>query len=217
MLQFIPLGIASFAGYLLGKKLFDPTYTKTPATTDANPPSTMPPASHPSVQILAEHIQSEEAVILATEEIPLDNRFGNQQLSSEHEFSRTATVAIKLDKSSKMVSDFKSSLWNLLESRTQIEMSKSLGVAAGAEITRRIRLKFAVNPGRFVIYRVVWKQTSRRGILEISAGGKIVEVPYLVTYGLTHVVESIQHNEDPIKNSSDGTTKNDLNGESINI
>ncbi len=198
MYQLIPMGIASLAGYILGKKLFGLPADKSKtdeAINDGNQDS-FPLAKHPSIQILAEHLQSEEEVILATEEIPLDNRFGDQLLTSEHEFARSASVAMKLDKSSKMVSDFKSSLWSFIESRTQLELGKSLGISAGTEITRRIRLKFAVDSGRFVIYRVIWKQSSRRGIFEISAGGKIVEVPYLITYGLTHVVESVQNNNE---------------------
>ncbi|MBF0427599.1 MAG: hypothetical protein HQL94_01640 [Magnetococcales bacterium] len=189
MYQLIPYGISSFVGYLLGKKLF--------ASEDKPPSDLSPLRGHPSIQIVAEQILTEDPVVLATEEIPLDNRFGNKLLSSEHEFARTATVAMKLDRGSKLVSDFKSSLLDFLETRTQLELGKSIGVSAGAEITRRIRLKFAVDPGRFVLYRVVWKQTSRRGIFEIMAGGKMVEVPYLATYGLTHVVESVQHPADP--------------------
>lgn len=200
MVQLIPLGISSLVGYLLGKKLFGVIES---APTPAK--STQPPL-HAAIQIVAERILTEEVVILATEDIPLDNRYGNQLLTSEHEFSRTATVAMKLDRSAKMMSDFKTSFWNLLESRTQLELSKSLGITAGSEITRRIRLKFAVDPKRFVIYRVIWKQTSRRGVFEIVAGGKNVEVPYLVTYGLTHVVESVQNKADPVKIAPTMTT-----------
>ncbi|MBF0126735.1 MAG: hypothetical protein HQM02_05935 [Magnetococcales bacterium] len=200
MYQLIPLGIASIAGYFLGKKLF--VEPKGQASSSQEVPSqSLFGGNAPSIQVLEERIQSEEAVILATEEIPLDNRFGNKLLSSEHEFARTATVSMKLERGSKLVSDFKTSLWNLLESRTLMEIGKNLGISAGSEITRRIRLKFAVDPGRFVIYRVIWKQTERRGVMDVGVGGKIVEVPYLVTYGLTHVVESIQNKADPGKNA----------------
>ncbi|MEO5332446.1 MAG: hypothetical protein H7839_10515 [Magnetococcus sp. YQC-5] len=204
MYQLIPLGISSFFGYLLGKKLFGPI-------SEAEEGS--PPPSHPSIQILAERVLTEESMILATEEIPLDNRFGNKLLSSEHEFARTATVAIKLDRTSKLVSDFKSSFWNLLETRTQLELGKNIGITSGSEITRRIRLKFAVDPGRFVIYRVSWKQTSRRGVVEIAAGDRIVEVPYLATYGLTHVVESLHNKADPGKNNPHTPTGNEAEWE----
>ncbi|MBF0173393.1 MAG: hypothetical protein HQL83_08105 [Magnetococcales bacterium] len=185
MLPFLlPVGVFSALGYLLGKRA---------AQTSSGGDS--PGFGEVRVEILQDLVISDESLILASEEVPLDNRFGDRVLSSDNEFSRTATVSLDLDRASEVSNSWRSGLGKLFVSEISGELSKSLGVKIGSQISRRIRLNFSVSPHKKVIYRVIWKQESRRGQFEILVDGKRrFRVPYLITYGLSHAVESI---EDP--------------------
>lgn len=179
MIPFISAGLVSMLGVVMGKRLAR-RHTRQEKTRSAL-----------SVQILAHRVLGEETLILATEDVPMDNRFGNKPLGSEHEFHQTATVSLDLGDSRRITATAKSTLWNLLENRAELELGKSLGIEVGSQVSRRVRLRFATDPGQFVRYRVVWTQQSQRGVLEIQAGRHIFQVPYLVAYGLSHTVESL--------------------------
>lgn len=181
MLPFLYMGAASGIGLLLGKKLFP----RKPRSNPKKKPNTL------SIQTLGHTLVDEKNLVLATEEIPLDNRFGSKPLESEHEFAHTATISLQIGRTGKTSVGFKSSLLKALESRTEGEINKSLGIEVGSRISRRVRLKFATDPGKCVRYRVVWSQQSRRGVFDVQIGKRIVGIPYMVAYGLSHAVESI--------------------------
>ncbi len=181
----IPLGIASAVGIFAARVL---------VPTHARPKKGTPPALQPdsgvTVTVVDHALQEETEVVLATEEIPLDNRFGNKLLHSEHEFARSASISLQVGRGNRQGATMRSTLMKLLESRTEGEISKNLGIKIGSQISRKVRLKFSTDPGCLVRYRVIWKQHSRRGIFTLGIGSKRVEVPYLVAYGLFHSVES---------------------------
>ncbi|MEO5352705.1 MAG: hypothetical protein H7835_05760 [Magnetococcus sp. XQGC-1] len=179
MLPYIAAGVVSMLGAVMGKRF----------ATRRKPPGRLQTAS--SVQILAHHVLEESRLVLATEDVPMDNRFGNKPLSSEHEFNQTATVSVDLGDSRRIAASAKSTLWSLLESKAEMELGKSLGIEVGSQVSRRVRLRFATDPGKFVRYRVIWQQQSQRGVLEIQAGRHIFQIPYLIAYGLSHTVESL--------------------------
>ncbi|MBF0368954.1 MAG: hypothetical protein HQL52_05785 [Magnetococcales bacterium] len=150
--------------------------------------------AHPTatVRIIRETILEDNNVALSTEDVPLDNRFGEKPLVSEHLFSRTADTSMELDRSQDFSGSLGANLLSLVEAKAQTKLSKTLGFQIGSKITREIKLKFAAAPGQFAHYRVVWKQDTRRGIYEVEVAGKRYDIPFLVTYGLCHSIESIE-------------------------
>lgn len=184
MLPFLlPVGVFSAVGYVLGQRAAK-------KAADGEEPVS---SKEIRVEIIRDHVFSDESLILATEDVPLDNRFGDRVLTSDNEFSRTATVALDIDRSTEVSSSWRSGFGKMFTSEIAGELSRSLGVKIGSHISRRIRLNFAVSPHKQVIYRVVWRQESRRGEFEIMVNGKRrFRVPYLITYGLSHSVESIE-------------------------
>ncbi len=184
MLPFLlPIGVFSAVGYVLGQR----------AAKKAADGEESVGSKELRVEIVRDHVFSDESLILATEEVPLDNRFGDRVLTSDNEFSRTATVALDIDRSTEVSSSWRSGFGKVFSSEISGELSRSLGVKIGSQIHRRIRLNFSVSPHKQVIYRVVWRQESRRGEFEIMVNGKRrFRVPYLITYGLSHSVESIE-------------------------
>ncbi len=183
MMQFTPYGVAAVVGGVVGKKMYQ-LFTKIERTVT-------PLVPIPGVRLVRDAIVEERPIILAAEEIPLDNRFGNKVLVSEHEFVRTATIALSMARDQNNTKGFKASWWPILEGLAQEEVRKTLGVELNTQITRRVKVVFSTDPGHLVRYRVVWKQDSRRGLLEVNAGGGMYAVPYLVTFGLSHAIESI--------------------------
>lgn len=184
MLPFLlPMGLFSAVGYVLGKQ-----------AAKKNKSGEEPIHSNEiRVEIIRDHVFSDESLILATEDIPLDNRYGDRVLNSENEFSRSATVTLDIDRSTEVNSSLRSGFGKIFSSQIGGELSKSLGVRVGSQINRKIRLNFSVSPYKKVLYRVIWKQESRRGEFEIMVNGKRrFRVPYLITYGLSHAVESIE-------------------------
>ncbi|MEO5339598.1 MAG: hypothetical protein H7837_03625 [Magnetococcus sp. MYC-9] len=184
MLPFLYAGAVSVLGAVMGKR-FAENHKKRQLHKEPPQPTTL------SVRILAHRILEERTLILAAEDIPMDNRFGNKQLSSEHEFSQTANISLELGNSRRVTTAAKTTLWSLLESKAEAELGKSLGIEVGSQVSRRVRLRFATDPGQFVRYRVVWQQQSQRGVLEIQAGKHLFPLPYLIAYGLSHRVESL--------------------------
>lgn len=183
MLPFLSFGLLSATGLVVGRRFANKRKKqRAKQDTDHTPVS---------VQIVGHRILEEKTQILAREEIPMDNRFGNKTLSSEHEFSQTASVSVELGDHRRLATLKRSSLWKILENKTELELGKNLGVDIGSQISRRVRLKFATDPGQFVRYQVVWIQQGRRGTFTVRAGKRTLHLPYMVAYGLSHRVDSL--------------------------
>ncbi|MBF0626967.1 MAG: hypothetical protein HQL91_01980 [Magnetococcales bacterium] len=195
MLQLIPYGLAAVVGGLLGKKYF-PILTDQALSRSSSQPELLPTATSSSIQFLGETVVREDSIVLATEEVPLDNRHGNKVLSSEHEFTRTANIRLEVGQQMAQANQFKGSIWMVLESMVQKELKRNLQIEFGTQITRRVKITFSTDPGFMVRYRLIWKQTSRRGFFDVRVGAEKHVIPYLVTFGLYHAVESLAEGGD---------------------
>ncbi|MBF0447307.1 MAG: hypothetical protein HQL67_03815 [Magnetococcales bacterium] len=182
----IPAGLSAALGVVIGKKManFSRRGLRLGKLSDSFGQTV-------SVEIVKERILRDETLILAIEEVPLDNRFGVENFSSDHEFIRSATISLDIERSREVGSSIRTNLWQVLESKVSGELSRSLGVRMGSQLTRRVRLSFSVAPKRSVNYRIIWKQESRRGEFDVRIANKRnYTIPYMVTYGLSHSVES---------------------------
>lgn len=146
-------------------------------------------------QMVAQKIVQEEELVLATEDVPMDNRFGNQPIVSEHEFLRSAKISLELNLDKHLDSAANIALFSALKTELHTRLSRRLGVEMDTQISRHIRLRFTAAPGHKVCYRVVWKQSSQRGLFEVGVGRHVYQLPYMVTYGLSHAVQSIAMDE----------------------
>ena len=143
-------------------------------------------------RFVADVFLKESEAVSTEEEIPLDNRHGSSPLISEHEFSRTVNNSFSINKENNLNGRIKTSLWSLVETEVKKNLTKSLGVEIGEQITRRVTVRLEAAPGKFVKYRLIWKQKQREGTALINLENKEIQVPYTTTYGLFHSVESIQ-------------------------
>ncbi|MBF0155722.1 MAG: hypothetical protein HQL57_00865 [Magnetococcales bacterium] len=188
MLQLIPYGIAAWVGGLLGRK-YGPEMVDKGLANLGQELRTRTATN--AIEILGETILEELPVILTVEEVPLDNRHGNKVLVSEHEFVKTASAGFGVVRDLGTTAHLKSGFWSTMEAMAQEEIKKSQRIEFGTQITRRVKIVFSTDPGHRVRYRVVWKQNSRKGHLRVRVDGKACIVPYVVTFGLQHGVESI--------------------------
>ncbi|MBF0262566.1 MAG: hypothetical protein HQL97_12130 [Magnetococcales bacterium] len=193
MLQLIPYGVAAVIGGLLGKK-FGPVILSEQLGDHprGEHPDRLPTAM---IELVGERLLQEESVILATDDVPLDNRHGNKVLTSEHEFTRTAEISFAVDRSQERSNQVKSSLLRLVDGMVEKELKKALHIEFGTQISRRVKIHFSTEPGQMVHYRLTWKQTSRRGVFYFNVGTERHVVPYVVTFGLSHSVESLGEGE----------------------
>jgi len=143
-------------------------------------------------QFVSDKMLSEREIVSMQEEIPLDNRHGTSPLISEHEFSRTVTNSFVINKTQLTDGRIKTSLWTLIETEVRKNLSKSMGIEFGEQITRRVTVKFEAAPGTLVRYKIIWKQKQRDGSALINMENKQLQIPYSSTFGLFHAVESIQ-------------------------
>lgn len=143
------------------------------------------------IKFIYDNIIKEGNIIISSEEIPLDNRFGNSPIISEHEFSKTITTDLKINKTNELNAGLTIKAWDLLETELRINLNKSIGIQIGGQVTRKVTIKLEAAPGKFVNYRLIWKQHERKGLANININNKQIELPYTTTYGLFHSIESI--------------------------
>lgn len=151
-----------------------------------------------SFSVLEHQQLTEEAVVLAAEDVPLDNRFGNKTFVSEHDFSRTAVVSMELESGRQLDSLSRFGFFETMKADLQTRLSQDLEVEIGSQLSRSVRVRFSAAPGEKVRYRLTWKQNIQRGLFKVAVGGKVHEIPYLVSYGLSHVVESLSVEENEV-------------------
>ncbi len=142
-------------------------------------------------EVVGHQVDSEESAILAVEEVPLDNRYGNKVFVSEHDFSRTAVVSLELESGKQLDSLSRFGFFPSLKLDLQSRLSRDLEVEIGSQMSRHVRVRFAAAPGERIRYRLTWKQNNQRGLFQVAVGRKVHTIPYVVTYGLSHSVESI--------------------------
>jgi len=160
-----------------------------------------PSSRSASVRIVGDHVSTEEYTVIGTEEVPMDNRFGNVTMYSEHHFSRTASNRVSLQWSKATLAGLGLGGGALVSLRAEAEreIERSLGLEFDSTVTRSVKLRFAAAAGRMSRYRITWKQEVRHGTFEVEADGKRFEMPYLVTHGLSHIVESVAADENAPK------------------
>ncbi|MBF0153434.1 MAG: hypothetical protein HQL64_06825 [Magnetococcales bacterium] len=194
MIFLLPIWLGASMGLGLGMLAFESRHPRRPGGTfpPLQPGSTLPGGVDAlvSCEILAEE-EGEEQLLLATEEIPLDNRQGSHNMVSEHEFTRTAKVDMEMARDRQTDGEMRADLWKLVQSKASLAVSRRWGMEVGGEIQRRVRLRFTVGPGDMVCHHVKWKQNMRRGVFQVLHPEGIMKVPYMVTYGLSHEVVTV--------------------------
>jgi len=182
----VGVGLFFLVRFLMRKgKAASPGAEKTPQVRSVNAPVR-------SFSILGETGLGEHETVVSTEDVPLDNRHGSSPISSQHEFSQTAKVSVSISKEKGLEAGISGEVWSLLEANLSGSIAETMGIQVGQEITRKVTVKFEALPGKFVRYRVIWKQNVKEGRFDVAAGSKKIQVPYKAVYGLFHSIESIE-------------------------
>ncbi|MBF0425402.1 MAG: hypothetical protein HQL66_06260 [Magnetococcales bacterium] len=190
MIFLLPVWLGASMGLGLGMLAFHSRHPARPLPPAVHPDDLSPDDAHAliSCEIITAEEEAEEQLLLAVEEIPLDNRHGAHSIVSEHEFTRTAKVAIEVMRDHKADAELRADLWKLIQAKAALALSRRWGVEVGGEIQRKIRLRFTVDPGKMVRHQVTWKQSTRRGAFTVRHPNGSVRIPFVMTYGLFHEV-----------------------------
>ncbi|CCQ72710.1 hypothetical protein [Magnetospira sp. QH-2] len=135
--------------------------------------------------------EEEDEVILATEDIPLDNSHGATLLATDLYFTRSARTRIVVVRDRGSLSELSAEVFSLIRNQTEHYLKRTLGLNLEAEIERKIHLRLTAPPHGISHYRVLWKQTGLRGYYEVEIGQRFYQVPFLVTHGLSVSVDSL--------------------------
>ena len=142
-------------------------------------------------RFISDKFLSENEVVSNIEEIPLDNRHGSSPIVSEHEFSRTVHNTLKFGTAKEISGLVKTSVWTLIQTEVEKNLTKTIGAEIGETITRRATVRLEAAPGKMVKYELIWKQKQRTGHALISIKNREIQLPYTSMYGLFHSVKSI--------------------------
>lgn len=143
-----------------------------------------------SFSIQEESNVQEYTELIATDEFPLDNRFGNDTLTVEHEVSKTVSNQIVVETSNSKGGEITASLLTAIQAKISVSLSEKVGQTFGGSITRRHTLRFSVKPGDYVLYAVVWRRKVRKGRCIVSSGNDFAVVPYLAYFDLSCEIKS---------------------------
>ena len=150
------------------------------------------PAPAP-VQFIKEIGVHESEEIVGADEYPLDNRFGDQPITTVHQVSRESTNELSVDTSSKLDGKVGLTVLSAIKAEIEAQLSQQTGHKIGEKVTESQTLTFSVGAKSSVVYQVVWKRKVRSGERLYLAGGKSVTVPYRVNYGLSCEVRTQAH------------------------
>jgi hypothetical protein len=146
--------------------------------------------SRNKVQLIRDIRLGEYAEIIATEEIPLDNRFGSQELSVGHEFSKTVCNEVTLETNQGTGGKGNLDLFHLIKAEISRTSSQKQGLSVGESLTRRFNLTFSVKPGDFVIYKIIWKRRVINAEYHVMYNHDALIVPYNLQVGLEYEVST---------------------------
>jgi hypothetical protein len=130
----------------------------------------------------------EHAETIDIEEFPLDNRYGSDDLTVEHEFSKTVTNEISIEEKGQLQGRIGLDLLGILEGELIKLLSRQIGYTNGESTTRRYTARLSVKKGDFVVYTVVWRRKIRHGKYEVLVGKQRVVFPFRACFGLEYEV-----------------------------
>lgn len=126
----------------------------------------------------------------AEEEFPIDNRFGGESLSVEHEVSKTAsndlTINLQKEKNLGLGVDV-----SFVKAQIAANISKQVGHTIGESVTRKQRFTFTVKPGEMTIYKIIWKRKVRSGEYLVSINHSWIPIAYRVEYDLVYEIKTV--------------------------
>ena len=162
------------------------------------PPLIASEAPKPVANFLDETDVKESPEVVGTEEITLDNSFGEADLSMEKVLSRETTNEFSVEQSGEATASVSADVFSVVKAELGMQLSRKTGQTAGQKVTESQTFRLTAKARERVTYRVVWKRTVRTGIYRYSINGVPASVAYRLNYGLSSEV----HTEKPMASGS---------------
>lgn len=145
--------------------------------------------SPPQKESLRELNSFNEMDTYSEDEFPIDNRFGSEILTIEHEVSKTASNELIVDSKTDKGGGFGADI-SFFKAQIAANLSKQIGHTIGETITRKQKFTFTVKPGETALYKVIWKRKIRSGEYLVSVNDKAIPIAYRVEYDLVCEVKT---------------------------
>jgi hypothetical protein len=153
-----------------------------PKAGNVTPVSAAPPLA--PVQFVKELGASESEEIIATEQYPLDNRFGDQAFSTVRQISRESTNELSIDTRNQLGGKIGLDILSAVKADIEAQVMQQTGHKIGEKVIESQTLTFSVGPKSSVLYEVVWKRKVRSGERLYYLAGNPVAVPYRINFGI---------------------------------
>ena len=141
-------------------------------------------------RLIREEVSSEAVNEFASDEFPVDNRFGLDAVKIEQEVSKTLSITLTCEERELLKVGISATVVGVLKSQISTDLSRRLHLTIGEAVTKRHTVRFSVRAGDAVIYELKWKNKVRDGVYLASVDGKQVRVPYQICFGLTYKLTS---------------------------
>ena len=145
-------------------------------------------------QLIREVVSTQSVDNFASDEFPIDNRFGSDVVTVEQEVSKTLSTTLTCEERELVNVGISATVVGVLKSQISNDLSRRLNLTIGEKITKRHTVRFSVRAGDAVIYELKWKSKIRHGEYLVSVDGKQVHVPYQTCFGLAYELTSSQAN-----------------------
>ncbi len=143
-------------------------------------------------RLIREVVSSESVSEFASDEFPVDNRFGSDAVTIEQEVSKTLSTTLTCEEQELLKVGISATVVGVLKSQISNDLSRRLHLTIGETITKRHTVRISVRAGDKVVYELKWKNKLRDGQYLASVDGKQVFVPYQTCFGLTYELTSSQ-------------------------
>jgi hypothetical protein len=142
------------------------------------------------VQLIEDVKATETSEVIAVEDYPLDNRFGDSPFSTDRQVSKETINELSLQTTNQLSGTLNIAFLAAVKAEVTAQVSRQTGYKTGEKATESLTLHFSVGPRSAVVYQVIWKRRVRTGEWHCLVDGRDVTVPYRVSYGLSCEVQT---------------------------
>ena len=133
---------------------------------------------------------TESIEIIDIDEFPMDNRHGTDVVVIQREISKTVINEVELQTTAEVSGEITADILTAVALKIAGKLSKQTKHTFGETVTLRDTLTFTVQPGKFVIYTIVWKRKVQKGEYAVAINQLSKSLPYSAYFDLSYDIKS---------------------------
>lgn len=128
--------------------------------------------------------------IIGTEEFPVDNSCGSENIVIEHEFSKTVTNDINIEKNENLIFGGGLNFYGLIKSDIEKSFAKKIGINIGETITKKHSINLTIKQGERIKFHIIWKRKNSHGECLLQIQDKQYKIPYIIKHDLAYEIKT---------------------------